>query len=167
MASADPRAGRPGLSGGRRALLVCGVVSSLLWPLTSEALAAGLYKGSSSFSQTISELTSLGAPARTPLIVEGFIYESLVIAFGVGVWQPARGRPSLKVTAGLLIAYGALGPLWLPFPMTARTEITPTATAAITDVMHLVLGAVDALLYLAILGFGSVASARVFATTRS
>jgi hypothetical protein len=94
--------------------------------------------------------------------VEGFIYEALVIAFGVGVWQSARGRPSLKVTAGLLIAYGALGPLWLPFPMTARTEITPTATAAITDVMHLVLGAVDALLYLAILGFGSVAFGKRF-----
>ncbi len=66
------------------------------------------------------------------------------------------------MTAGLLIAYGALGPLWLPFPMTARTEITPTATAAITDVMHLVLGAVDALLYLAILGFGSVAFGKGF-----
>ncbi|MCX6499492.1 MAG: DUF998 domain-containing protein [Arthrobacter sp.] len=143
-------------------LLVCGALSSLLWPLTSEALAAGLYRGYSSFSQTISELTSIGAPTRMPLIAEGFLYEALIIAFGVGVWQSAQGKRALHVTGGLLIAYGAIGPLWLPFPMTARTDITPMATAAITDVMHIILGAVDAVLYLAILGFGSVAFGKGF-----
>ncbi|MEC5191452.1 MULTISPECIES: DUF998 domain-containing protein [unclassified Arthrobacter] len=154
----DPAGSRRGV----RALLVCGIVSSLLWPVTSEVLAALLYKDYSSFAQTISELTSIGAPTRTALIVEGFFYEGLIIAFGIGVWQSARGKTALRVTGSLFIAYGAVGPLWLPFPMTARVDIMPTAAFAVTDVMHLILGAVDALLYVAILGFGAAALGKGF-----
>lgn len=32
----------------------------------------------------------------------------------------SHGKKALRVTGALLIAYGAVGPLWLPFPMTAR-----------------------------------------------
>lgn len=154
----------PGNASGRaqRVLLACGILSSLLWPLSSEVLAASLYEGYSPFSQAVSELTSIGAPTRTPLTVEGFIYEALIIAFGIGVWRSARKNRALRVTGALLIAYGAVGPLWLPFPMTARRDIRPTDAMAFTDVMHLTLGAVDALLYVAILGFGAAALGKGF-----
>ena len=41
----------------RQALLACGIVSSLLWPIVCQVSAAWLWPGYSSFSQTISELT--------------------------------------------------------------------------------------------------------------
>lgn len=146
----------------QRVLFFCGILSSLIWPLSSELLAAGLYEAYSPFSQAVSELTSIGAPTRTPLTVEGFIYEALIIGFGIGVWRSAQGNRSLRVTGALLIAYGAVGPLWLPFPMTARREIQPTDSMPFTDAMHLTLGAVDALLYLTILGFGAASFGKRF-----
>lgn len=160
-----------GLSGGttgqlRKALLSCGILSSLLWPVTAEVLAASFYPGYDSFSQTISELTSVGAPTRTALTVEGFLYEALVVAFGIGVWRSAGQKKSaavnkpLRVTGALLVGYGAVGPLWLPFPMTARQNIT--GGPSFTDTMHLVLGGADALLYVAILAFGAAALGKGF-----
>lgn len=143
-----------------KGLLACGILSSLLWPVSSEVLAAWLYEGYSPFSQAVSELTSIGAPTRPPLIVEGFVYSVLVIAFGIGVWQSAQGKRTLRVTAGVLVAYGAVGPLWLPFPMTARADIQ--ATTAVTDVMHMVLSGVDVLLMLTAIGFGAAALGKWF-----
>ena len=64
------------------------------------------------------------------------------------------------MTGALLIVAGAIGPLWLPFPITARGEI---ATAGgLNDVMHVVLGAMTILLELSIIGFGAVALGRWF-----
>lgn len=94
--------------------------------------------------------------------MEGFIYEALIIAFGIGVRRSARKNRALRVTGVLLVRYGAVGPLWLPFPMTSRQDIKPTAAMAFTDVMHITLGAVDALLYLAIPGFGAAAFGKRF-----
>ena len=95
-----------------KVLLACGIVSSLLWPVSSEALAAWLYDGYSSFSQTVSELTSIGSPTRPLMLVEGFIYSALLVAFGIGVRQSARDNRPLRVTGALLVVYCALGPLW-------------------------------------------------------
>ena len=50
--------------------------------------------------------------------------------------------------------------MWYPFPMTARGDIGPTT--ALTDVMHIVLGVVDTVLMLSILGFGAAALGRHF-----
>jgi len=144
----------------RQALLACGIVSSLLWPIVSQVSAAWLWPGYSSFSQTISELTSVGAPTRPPMLVEGALYSALLVAFGIGVWQSAPANRALRVTGALLLAYGAVGPLWYPFPMTARGDIGPTT--ALTDVMHIVLGVADTVLMLSILGFGAAALGRHF-----
>ena len=88
----------------RGTLLACGLVSSLLWPLASEMSAVLLWPGYSSFSQTISELTSVGAPTRPPMLVEGALYSALLVAFGIGVWQSARAPPPQRVTGALLKA---------------------------------------------------------------
>jgi hypothetical protein len=119
-----------------------------------------LYDGYSPVDQAVSELTSIGAPTRTPMIVEGFLYSALLVAFGIGVWLSAKGNQALRVTGGLLTAYGAMGPLWYPFPMTARGQIG--TTTGLTDVMHLILGAVDVLFFVSITGFGAAAFGRRF-----
>jgi len=121
----------------RKVLLACGILAALLYAVAHDVLAAILYPNYSSFSQTISELGSIGAPTRPAVTAVVLIHEALLIAFGIGIWQSGRGNRALRVTGALLIVYGAIGPLWLPFPITARGEI---ATAGgLNDVMHVVL----------------------------
>jgi hypothetical protein len=144
----------------RKVLLACGILAALLYAVAHDVLAVILYPNYSSFSQTISELGSIGAPTRPAVTAVVLIHEALLLAFGIGIWQSGRGNRALRVTGALLIVYGAIGPLWLPFPITARGEI---ATAGgLNDVMHVVLGAVTILLELSIIGFGAVALGRWF-----
>ena len=96
----------------RQALLACGIVSSLLWPIVSQVSAAWLWPGYSSFSQTISELTSVGAPTRPPMLVEGALYSALLVAFGIGVWNsPAAASPAPPDTRRLAASRGTQSPL--------------------------------------------------------
>ena len=105
----------------RRGLLICGVLSSLLY-VGIDQLAAVRHAGYHDFaSQTISELGARGAPTRqlvNPLFI---LYDLLTIAFGVGVWLSARGNRPLRVAAAALTAVGVVGlpGPWL-FPMNLR-----------------------------------------------
>jgi len=105
----------------RRALLLCGVLSSLLY-VGIDQIAALRHAGYHDFaSQTISELFARGAPTKPlvdPLLI---LYDLFTIAFGVGVWLSARGNRPLRVAAASLIAVGAIGlpGPWL-FPMNLR-----------------------------------------------
>ena len=70
----------------RKALLVCGIVSSLLY---GAMIGAIRFDGYSLVSQVPSELTAIGAPTRTLWMWLGSAYTVLVAAFGWGVWQSA------------------------------------------------------------------------------
>jgi len=116
----------------RKGLLICGIVSSLVY-VGLTILGAMQWEGYSSVSQSVSELSAIGAPSR-PLVVPLFItYSVLVIAFGLGVWRSAGRKRNLRVVAGLLIAFGVVclsGPLT---PMHQRgAEVT------LTDTLHIV-----------------------------
>jgi Protein of unknown function (DUF998) len=92
----------------RKAYLVCGILSSLLYVATV-ALAPMLWERYSSTSQTVSELFAIDAPSW-PLVVPLLLtYDVLVIAFGLGVWGAAGRKRALRVVGGLLAAYGAVG----------------------------------------------------------
>src|SRR3954470_1749643 len=105
----------------RRALLVCGVLSSLVY-VGIDQLAAVRHPGYHDFaSQTISELGARGAPTRQLVNPMFILYDLLTIAFGVGVWLAARGNRPLRVVAAALTAVGVVGlpGPWL-FPMNLR-----------------------------------------------
>jgi hypothetical membrane protein len=140
----------------RQVLLVCGIVSSLLYVATT-ILGSMRWEGYSSTSQAISELSAIGAPSR-PLVVPLFLtYSVLVIAFGVGVWGSAGRKRALRVTAGLLVGYGVLC-LAGPFaPMHLRG-----AEATLTDTMHIILTIVTVLFILLTIGFGATAFGKRF-----
>ena len=143
-----------------RALLACGVTAALLYAVAHDVLAVLLYDGYSLTDQTLSELTSVGAPTRpAALAVEG-VSDLLLVAFGAGVWRTARGR-SLRVAAGCLIGYGALFPLWLPFPMTGRGE---GQAPGLSDVMHVALGTITIVLMLTAIASAARCSAASFRT---
>ena len=89
----------------RKALLVCGILSSLLYGAMIGAIGS---EGYSRISQTPSELTAIGAPTRSLWMLVGAVYTVLVTAFGWGVWTSAGRDRALRIVGGLLVAYGSL-----------------------------------------------------------
>ncbi len=152
---------RPSLVTLTNLLLACGVLYALSYVVANDVIAATRYGGYDRTSQAVSELSATGAPTRTFLMVMLPIWTALMIAFGIGVRRSADGKRSLRITGGLLVAFGITGVLWLPFPMTSRDEMVRGATAA-NDVGHIVLTAVTVLLILSQLAFGAAAFGRWF-----
>jgi hypothetical protein len=91
----------------RRILLLCGVLSPLLYAV-ADTLAGLRWEGYNFRDQTISELGAIGAPSRplfAALLIPAYL---LLVAFGAGLWQSAEGRRGVRVAAGLVIGFGAL-----------------------------------------------------------
>ncbi len=121
----------------RKALLICGILSTLLYAATD--LVGGLsYSGYRFASQAVSELMATGAPSE-PIVDPLFLaYGALVVAFGIGVLRVAGERRILRVVALLVIAYAVIG---LTGP--TQYEMHPRGTATLADDMpHIVLTAV-------------------------
>ena len=141
----------------RKLLLVCGILSALLY-VGTDKLAAMRWEDYSSASQTISELIAIGAPTR-PLVVPLFIiYSLLVYAFGVGVWRSAGPKRSLRFTGGFMIGKEVLGlVVTLFFPIHLRG-----VEGTLADTMHAILTGVGVLFILLAIGFGATAFGKRF-----
>lgn len=141
----------------RKVLLVCGILSALLYVGTDMA-AAWLWEGYSFASQTISELMAVGAPTRPLLVALFSVYNPLVIALGLGVWLSAGSKRSPRITGILLAAYGVVGQAGLLFaPMHLRGS-----RASATDTWHIILTGLLSLLILSSIGFGAFARGKAF-----
>jgi hypothetical protein len=144
----------------RKILLICGILSSVLY------VAINMYvpmewKSYHPASQTVSELSAIGAPTRSLWIWLSTPYTLLVTAFAWGVWKAAAGNRPLRIAGGLMIAYGALGIIWPFAPMHLR-ETLAAGGATFSDTMHISLGVVTEILYLFALGFASGALGKPF-----
>ena len=140
----------------RETLLVCGIVSSLLY-VAMNVLVPMQWEGYSSASQTVSELSAIGAPTRPQWVLLGIAYTLLVTAFGFGVWRSARLSRPLRVVGGLMVAYGVISLAWPLAPMHLRGE-----GFTLTDTMHVILAAVTVFLMLLAIGFGTAAFGKRF-----
>ncbi len=65
-------------------MLVCGIVSSPLY-VAMNVIGAMQFEGYSSLSQTVSELSAIGAPSRPLWVALAILYTLLVTAFGWGI----------------------------------------------------------------------------------
>jgi hypothetical protein len=144
----------------RKALLVCGILSFLLY-VAMNVVVAMQWEGYSSVSQTVSELSAIGAPTRSLWVLPAAFYTVLVTAFGWGVWKSARRIRVLRIVGGLIVAYGALGLVWPFAPMHLR-EALAAGSSTLSDTMHLVLGGVTVVLMLLAIGFGAAAFGKRF-----
>jgi hypothetical protein len=128
-----------------RLLLLCGILSSLFYSamLVFVPLAWPTY---ASASQTVSELSAIGAPTRELWISLGRVWTLLYVAFGWGVWRAARSKRSLRFVGGALVAAGVFGAFWPPMH---QREVLATGGATLTDTLHLVWTMVNGLLTLA------------------
>ncbi len=97
-----------------RLLLGCGVVYGAFYAFTNDAVAATMFGTYSAVDQAVSELSATGAASRPFLVAMAPVYAALLIAFGIGVRMAACGVGRLRITGGLLVAFGVLGLLWLP-----------------------------------------------------
>jgi hypothetical membrane protein len=142
----------------RKALLACGVVSSLLY-VGMNIFVAMQYPGYSVASQTISELSAIDAPTRPTWFPLGIIYTLLVAAFGVGVWASAGRNRRLCVLGALLVVSGIVGLGWPPMHQRA---VLAVAGGTLTDTLHLVWAAVTSLFFILEIGFGAAALGKRF-----
>src|SRR3954466_5490296 len=152
MLAPDRLSTRPAL---RKALLDCGIASSLLY-VAANMLGARRWRDYSLASQTVSELSAVGAPSR-PLVVPLLTAHGvLVIPFGVGVRESAGRRRGLRVAGSLLVGLGASDLPAPLFPM-HRREALARGERSRTDTMHIVLTSVNSVLILLAIAFASTA----------
>jgi pimeloyl-ACP methyl ester carboxylesterase len=134
----------------RKALLICGILSPVLYAI-SDAAAGTQWKGYSFRDQTISELGAIGAPSR-PLF--GFllvIVYALMIAFGVGIRKSAGRDRRLRIVGGLFVALGVLA---LTAGQFAAMQLRGTEQG-LTGALHLVEGAVAMLMIFTAMGMAA------------
>ena len=139
-------------------LLFCGILSSLLY-VVMNVVVAMLYAGYSSVSQTVSELSAIGAPTRQLWFFLGIAYSLLMAAFGIGICQSAARNHSLKIMGALMLAYGTISLFWPPMH---QRQVLATGGATFTDTMHIVFTVVTVLLMVLAIGYGAVAFGKRF-----
>jgi hypothetical protein len=131
--------------------LICGILSSVLYVIMN-IIAVVIYKGYNPVSQTVSELSAIGAPARLFWVPLGFVYTLLVALFGWGVWQSSGNNRNLRMAGMLLLIYGIIGLGWPPMH---RREVLAAGGGSFTDTMHIIYSAVTVFLMLIAIWFGS------------
>lgn len=133
----------------RKALLACGVLSSLLY-VAMNIFIPMQWEEYSMVSQTVSELSAIGAPTRPVWFAWGIVYALLAAFFGWGVWQSAGQNRPLRIMGALLLADGIVSLFWPPMNMRG-------AEMAMTDILHIVFSFIWLILALLTLGFGIAA----------
>jgi hypothetical protein len=137
-------------------LLICGILSSLLY-VVMNIFVPVLFKGYNFVSQTVSELSAIGAPTRAIWVLWGTAYTLLFTAFGFGVRMSAHQNRRLLIAGNLLILYGVFSLAWPFAPMHLRG-----AGFTLTDAMHITLGIVTVTVMLVIIAFGIAAFRKWF-----
>jgi uncharacterized protein DUF998 len=138
----------------QKALLACGIAAPLLYAAMLIYVPTR-WAAYSSASQTVSELSAIGAPTRALWVPLGLLYTVLLVAFGLGIWMSAFGKRPLRVVGGLLATCGVLGLFWPPMHLRGA-EVT------LTDTLHIVWTAVSILLTLIAMGFAAAALGKRF-----
>lgn len=138
----------------RRTLFTCGILAALLY-VAMLVFVPMRWEGYSSSSQTVSELSAIGAPTRALWVALARVYTLLAVAFGLGVWLSAGRNRGLRVVGGVLIAQSLVGAFWPPMHLRG---IAPT----LTDTMHIVFASVWLLLTLLSMAFAAAAFGKRF-----
>ncbi|MGB9179067.1 MAG: DUF998 domain-containing protein [Pyrinomonadaceae bacterium] len=138
----------------RKVLLICGILSSLLYVAMNVFVPIG-WEGYSFASQTVSELSAIGAPTRQLWLLLVIPYTLLVAAFGWGVWLAAGRNRALRVVGGLMIAHAIIGLFWPPMHLRG-------AEFTLTDTLHIVFSIVTVLIFMLEIVAGAAAFGKRF-----
>ena len=138
--------------GWREALLGCGALSSVLYLLSIDLVAALRYPDYHGYtSQMVSELMAVGAPTRTLLMWLFLPYNLAVFGFALGVWASAGRNRATRLTAGALVGYGVLSTVGLLIaPMDLRGTVDSQR-----DTLHIATTFAMSIFIVAMLSFGA------------
>lgn len=141
-------------------LLLSGIISSLLYAVIN-VIVPYQWPEYNSMTQTVSELSAVDAPTRMLWNVLCVPYTVLTILFALGILRTAGTNRKLRTAGTLLTVYGFLGALWPFAPMHLR-ETLSEGGGTFSDTMHLTLGAVTELIYIASLVLAATALGKLF-----
>jgi hypothetical protein len=117
----------------RRSLLTCGILASLYYA-GMNVIVPMFDPSYSSATQTISELSAVGAPTRTLWVWLAQFYGLLLAAFGIGVWMAAGTSSLLRFVSVLFIAQVVIGMFWPPMH---QREVLAAGGGSMTDTLHI------------------------------
>ena len=137
----------------RKFLLVCGILSAMIY-LAANIIVPTQWDAYEWMSQTVSELSAVGAPTRALWIALVIPYGVLLTVFGAGVFLSANQNRGLKIAGALIVADGIIGFTWPPMHL---REVLAAGGGTLTDTMHIVYTAINALLMFAAIGFSMTA----------
>jgi hypothetical protein len=142
----------------RKILLICGIISSLFY-VAINIFVPLRFPGYSSVSQTVSELSAVGAPTRPLWVPLGIVYALLGAAFGWGVWKSAVGNRPLRIAGGSIFINGVISLFWPPMH---QREVLAAGGGTLTDTLHIIFSMVTVLLFVLSIGFGAAAFGKRF-----
>jgi Protein of unknown function (DUF998) len=141
----------------RKLLLICGALASLVW-LGADILASLRYEGYNYPFDPISGLSTLDSPVRSLLIPLFNLYVVLKLVFAVGVWMFAGKKRALRITAGLLFAWGVIDLAAYFFPWDPSEDLL-----TFNNIMHgFLAGGMNVLMILLIIAVGAQADGKWF-----
>ncbi|MCF3108134.1 DUF998 domain-containing protein [Niabella sp. CC-SYL272] len=140
----------PPLSLMQKMLLCCGILSSVVY-IAANVICVLLYKNYSPVSQTVSELSAIGAPTRKLWVSLMVPYSLLMVVFGWGVRQSARGYRRLEIVGIILIANAVIGFFWPPMH---QREVLAAGGATLSDTLHIVFTIAAVFLIILAIAFG-------------
>ncbi len=141
----------------RKALLVCGMLASLIW-MGTDIVAALRYEGYNYPFDPISGLSTLDSPVRSLASSLVILYAVLKIPFAAGVWMIAGRKRALRIVAIFLMASGFIDLAASFFPWNPGEDLR-----TLTNMMHSILaGGLTGLLFLLAIGIGASADGAWF-----
>ena len=144
----------------RKTFLICGILSSI-WYVAMNIIVPVSWPAYNIASQTVSELSAVGAPTRILWVLLSIPYMLLSIAFAWGVWRSGSENHRVRIVGGLLLAYSILGVVWPFAPMHLR-EALSVGGGTFSDTAHISLGVTTEILFLLALIFSEFAFGRAF-----
>jgi Protein of unknown function (DUF998) len=141
-----------------RFALACGVISAVLY--TSMLVFIPLaWREYSSATQTVSELSAIGAPTRTLWVPLGIAWALLYGVFGWAVWNSAESNKPLRVTGASILVAAVAGIFWPPMHL---REVLAAGGGTLSDKLHIVWTVANAVFTLLAMGFAAAALGRRF-----
>jgi len=140
----------------RKALLVCGILASLVYVVANVAGALA-WEGYRSAHQAVSELSALGAPSRPVMVPLLVLYDVLFVAFAIGVWETARSPRALRIAAGSVVALAVVNAAAIFTPMDLHGDVT-----VLTNTLHVGMTILTSILTVAAMAFAASAFGKGF-----
>lgn len=136
-----------------RTALLAGPVASVYYAAIT-ALVPRQWPAYDAWSQTISELSAIGAPTRTLWVYLAVPYTLFSLVFAWAVLRAAAGRRPHFAVGILLLIYATLGVVWPFAPMHLRETIA-AGGATQSDTAHITLGLFTVVLMSVAVGLGT------------